>query len=204
MITVFHAPGSRSVRVLWLCFELDLRIRIETVELKSANQQPAEFLTASPAGKIPAIIDHTSDGDVTLFESGAINEHLLDRYANGQLRPPIGSIDRAKYLQWCWFAEATLLRPLGLYRVLRAGRGDDTVEAVQADALAKARAALHAVEQAVSGNPYVAGSEFSAADIMLGYSLNLIEPIIGEDFPAATRYLDGLKSRAAFQQALAS
>ena len=53
------------------------------------------------------------DGDLTMFESGAMVQYILDRYGNGALQPQPGTPEHALYLQWSWFAEATFARPLG-------------------------------------------------------------------------------------------
>ena len=64
---------------------------------------------------MPAI----EDGDTTICESGAILDYLLARYREGRFQPAIGSPRWAEYRQWFWFAEAKLIRPVGLYRLLR-------------------------------------------------------------------------------------
>ena len=76
VLTLYHHTGTRSVRPLWLCYELDVPVRLETPSADSTG-----WRAVSPAGKVPVL----TDGDVTLFESGAIVEHVLDRYGRGRL-----------------------------------------------------------------------------------------------------------------------
>ena len=113
MLKIYHTPGSRSVRPIWLCFELDIPAQIKRVD--ASYRGTPEWRAISPTGKVPAI----EDGYTTICESGAILDYLLARYGEGRLQPAIGSPQCAEYRQWFWFAEETLIRPVGLYRLLR-------------------------------------------------------------------------------------
>src|SRR6478735_5426438 len=109
MITVHHLNNSRSQRVLWLLEELGVPYEIRRYERDTTTMlAPPELRAVHPLGKSPVITD---DG-VTMFESGAIVEYLVERYGNGRLAPTIGSAQRGRYLQWIHFAEATCLPPL--------------------------------------------------------------------------------------------
>lgn len=197
MLTIYHVRGTRSVRPIWLCYELGLPVEIISIDFSKKYRSMPEWRAISPAGKVPAM----RDGDLTMFESGAIVEYVLERYGDGRLRPPHGTTDSALYLQWSWFSEATLARPLGVVRVMRhqSGDGGDLV----ADAADKTRIALEAVDRAVSGQDYIVGSAFTAADIMMGCSLKLVSDFGGLDdqYPGCSRYLNRLSGREAFQRA---
>ena len=196
MLELYHVPGTRSVRPLWLCFELELPVKI--THLDAVDRQSPKWRQISPTGKVPALRDE----GFTLFESGAIVDYLLERYGNGRLQPPPGSTDHARYRQWCWFAEATLSRPLGLNRLLRAN--NQSIEDLVAEAKLKARTCLSAIEGALVDKDYLVGSSFTAADIMTGYSLHLLEASLDADFPRTTAYLQRLLARNAFARALAT
>ncbi len=198
LITIHHAKGTRSVRPLWLCFELDLEVAVETVPFNPDHLASPAWRALSPAGKIPLMVD----GDLVIFESGAIVEHILDRYGDGRLRPPPATAERALYLQWSWFAEATLIRPLGVGRLLSLTR--EPPEALRATTLEKTREALAAVDQALAdGRAFLLGADFTAADVMMGYSLALLEShrLVDAGAPHALAYLQRLKGREAFQRA---
>ncbi len=143
-----------------------------------------------------------ADGDMTMFESGAMVDYILERYGEGRLRPVPGTAESAIHHQWCWFSEATLARPLGLNRLLTAEA--ERTPSVAADAEQKARVCLEAVDQAVSDRDFLLGSEFGAADIMMGYSLQLIAnlKVLDDQYPNAQAYLDRLKSRDACTRAM--
>ena len=137
-----------------------------------------------------------------MFESGAMVDYILDRYGEGRLRPPAGTSARALCQQWCWFSEATLLRPLGVSALQR-----DPPETVVAAALAKAHEATNVVDVALAGRAYMIGEEFTAADVMMGYALALLEhlKLLDRDaHPHAADYVARLKTREAFQRALST
>jgi glutathione S-transferase len=106
MITLYYAPRTRSVRIRWLLEELDLPYDLRRV----AFSPPARtFSQRTPFGKFPVI----EDGDVTIFESGAILEYILERYGDGRLAPAVGTPLRGEFLQWVHFSEGTAYPPFG-------------------------------------------------------------------------------------------
>jgi glutathione S-transferase len=198
MLRIYHARGTRSVRPIWLCFELGLTVEITPVDFSLAYRDTPEWRAISPAGKLPVL----TDGELTMFESGAMVDYILDRYGQGRLRPPAGTPACALCQQWCWFSEATLLRPLGLTALQR-----DPPEEVVAAALAKAQEAIGVVDAALAGRAYMLGAEFTAADVMMGYALALMERLKlldGRVHPYATTYVARLKRREAFERALSA
>ncbi len=198
MLKIYHVSGTRSVRPIWLCYELDLAFEIEPIDFSSAYRASPEWRAISPAGKVPAM----ADDDVTMFESGAMVDYILERYGEGRLRPAPGTVESALHHQWCWFAEATLVRPLGLNRVLKA-EVDPDIQLIE-EAKQKASTSLQVVEQTVVASEYLLGTEFGAADIMMGYSLNLLANVkfLDGQFPHAQAYLERLKTRDACQRAM--
>lgn len=195
MVKIYHVPGTRSVRPIWLCHELNIDVEIETIDFSSKYRDSAAWRALSPAGKVPIL----TDGDLTMFESGAMVAYLLDRYGAGRLRPPSGTVERALYDQWCWFSEATLLRPLGLNRLLRQADDDLTMTAKS-----KVLEALAAVEQVLDGRDYLLAEGFCAADVMMGYSLILLDRfgLLSAEYPNAQAYFARLSERPALQRAL--
>jgi glutathione S-transferase len=165
MIKLYHAPLSRSARIYWLLEELGLRYELETVEFTPPTKP---FAQRAPLGKFPTI----EDGEVTMFESGAILEYILERYGEGRLAPAPDTPLRAAFLQWVHFAEATAFPPLGqiAWNLVFKPEAERNPEVV-AESRAMATAALGVLEEALRGRDHLLGSEFSAADIMLGYTL---------------------------------
>ena len=87
MIKMYHVRGTRSVRPLWLCYELDLPVELEPIDFSSEYRDAPAWRAISPAGKVPAL----SDGDLVMFESGAMVSYILERYGEGRLRPTSGT-----------------------------------------------------------------------------------------------------------------
>jgi len=182
------------VRPVWLCYELDLEVEVVAIDFSPEYRNSEEWRAISPAGKIPALID----GDLKMFESGAMMDYILNTYADGRLCPRPGTIDSAHFRQWCWFAEATLIRPLGLYRILRARK--EPVNDLIDEAQRKFHDSLAAVESQLDGRRYLLGEEFSAADIMMGYSVGLTEPLLDDRYSNLRNYLKRLKARDAYER----
>ena len=197
MLKLYHAPRTRSVRIYWLLEELGLPFELETVQYRP----PATvFSQATPHGKIPVL----DDGEVVIFESGAILEYVLDRYAPGRLAPPPGTPQRALFLQWVHFAEATFMPPLlDILRHTLLKPEPERIAAVAADGRARALTTLQFVERALEGRQYLPGPEFSGADIMMGYPLGWAANfgLLTEDLPNLRGYWQRISSRPAFQRA---
>ncbi len=198
MLKIYHVPGTRSVRPIWLAYELGLDVEIIPVDFSPAYRNSPEWRAISPAGKVPVL----SDGDVTMFESGAMVEFILDRYGDGRLRPESGTAESALYLQWSWFAEATLSRPLGLHRIMTSAK--EGGEALSAEGVQKTQSALKAVEQGLADRDFLLTSGFTAADIMTGYSLELLANlgVLDTEYPRSCAYLERLKARDACKRAM--
>lgn len=198
MIKLFHSPRSRSLRVYWLLEELALPYELVTIDFQRSGRP---FTQATPTGKVPTL----QDGDVTMFESGAIVEYVLERHGNGRLAPPPGSPLRPQYLQWIHFAEGTAFPPLAniawhtLFR-----RDAERIPDVINDYRAWAGAALEVLEKALDGRDYLLGADFSAADVMVGYTVACVKwfGMLGEQYPRLAAYLARLEARPAFQKAL--
>lgn len=199
---IYHVPGTRAFRVVWLCEELELPHQRVPVDFSPEFRASAEWRCLNPVGKVPAM----TDGDLVLFESGAMVEYILDRYGEGRLRPTPGSAAHAHYLQWSWFAEATFARPLGEIVNHRRVFGDDSSARVLEEMRDRSRICLAAIDDALDGQDYLVDGEFTAADIMMGYSIFLahwVKAMAEAEFPSVTAYYDRLSSRPAFARAMA-
>ncbi|MDB9876941.1 glutathione S-transferase family protein [Pseudomonadales bacterium] len=200
-LTLYHVPGARSLRVIWLCLELDLPLTIETIDFSPKFRDSEGWRALSPTGKVPVLRD---DG-FTMFESGAMLQYLLDAYGAGQLQPAAGTQAAAMFQQWSWFAEATFARPLGdiaQHTVVRPEA--QRIPAVVDDARQRASICLQALEVGMGAGPYLLGNAFTAADVNMGYSLVLAERfgLIEPGLSRVVSYFDGLKTRPHFLKAL--
>lgn len=186
------------MRIVWLLEELGLPYDLEVVEFQPTASK--FFIQKTPTGKIPTL----EDDDVVMCESGAIIEYLLEKYGGGQLAPAIGSADRAAYLQWLHYAEATAFPPLGIVVWLTVYRQDaaDHPDVVK-DARARAGMALDVIEARLAVADFLVGAVFTAADIMMGFTLfaAMTLDLLGER-PNLVAYLGRLQRREAFGKTL--
>lgn len=203
MLEIYHVPRTRSVRVIWLCEELGLPYTVLPVDFSPAYRASPEWRALNPVGKVPAM----RDGDLTMFESGAMLEYILERYGEGRLRPAPGTPEAARYLQWCWFAEATLARPIGdiaQHTFVKPER--ERIAAVVEDGRQRALLCLDALEDAVDERTYLVGESLTAADIMTGYSLMLakrLQVLTDAAHPSVNAYQARLEERPGYRKAMA-
>lgn len=190
MLKLFHVPGTRSTRIIWLCEELGIPLEIEPVSFSPEFRMSPEWLARNPVGKVPVL----EDGELSMFESGAMIQYILDRYGNGQLQPAPGTPEHAVYLQWCWFGEATFARPLG--EIVNHRRNfDPEIPEVVDEMAGRALLCVAALDGALQGKDYLLG-DFSAADIMNGYCLMLCNRLIPKhSYQTANQYWERLSVR---------
>ena len=202
MIKIYHSRRARSARVIWLLEELGVPYELVAVEFKRESLKSPEYLRLHPLGLVPVV----QDGDVTLFESGAIVEYLLEQYGQGRLAPAPGTKARAEYFQWFHFGEATLARHMGDIVQNRFTKPEaERSPEMAAEARGRLLASLAVIERALEGRAYILGEAFTAADIMVAYGI-IMTKIIGElpaDLPHVAGYLGRLKERPAYQPAWA-
>ena len=190
MLRIYHVPGTRSARIIWLMDELGVPVEIEQISFSREFRMSPEWLAKNPVGKVP-VLEH--DGNV-MFESGAMVQYLLARFGEGRLEPDHADWQYAVYLQWLWFAEATFARPLGEMvnhrREFKPARAE-----IIAEMRHRVLLCLDAVDDFIRDKSFLTG-EFSAADVMMGYSLMLCEQLV-PDFPQtqARRYFAELAAR---------
>ena len=208
VVHLYHAVLTRSVRIYWLLEELGIQYAIVPVVFTPPDrpggvrsEKTPEHLAVSPLGKVPAI----RDGDVTMFESGAILEYLIERYGNGRFAPKPGERQRGAYLQWVHFAEATFQRALDdIFSHEHARAQEERILSVATDARERATAAVDVLESALNGRNYLLGAELSGADIMMGYTLlsSKYFGVLTDQRRNASAYLAHLLARPAFRKAL--
>ena len=197
MIKIYHVAGTRGLRAIWTCEELSIPYEVEVVNFDTEYRASPEWRSINPVGKVPAM----SDGELVMFESGAMVQYLVDRYGKGKLQPEIGTADHALYLQWSWFAEATFSRPLG--EVVNHGRefpGDKQIPEVVEEMKNRASLSLDAVADEVANKEYLIANSFSAADIMMGYTIMLADRLLGKPLPKKILlYCERLSERVSVQ-----
>jgi glutathione S-transferase len=200
MIKLFHAKGSRSVRIIWLFEELGMDYQLDTVERGKPNKA---FGEASIFAKIPAI----QDGDITLTESVALIQYILQKYGGGGLQPSVDSDDYAMYLQWLNFGESTLIQPIVEILVNTMFRSEENRHQYSIDSgIQSFKKIVQSLDPVLSQQNYLLGSQFSAADIVNGYTLRLANRLQllddSEGIENVCDYFRRLEAREAYQKAI--
>ena len=199
---IHHAPNSRSVRALWLFNELDLPYELEIYPLGDKSMRTPEYLKVHPLGRVPAL----EDGDLTIFESGAIVQYVLDRYGNGTMVPNSASPDYPTYLQWLHYAEGMIMPQINIIVVETIFLPEERRNQTNVDRATKLLTRmLTAVDMHLQDRDFLAG-EFSGADIMTGHAC-IVSARLGADIsdkPNIAAYIDRLEARPALQKAWAT
>jgi glutathione S-transferase len=201
MLTIHHAPGTRGFRLIWLCEELALPYALEKVDFSAEHRATPQWRRMNPVGKVPAM----ADGDFVMFESGAMVQYLLERYGEGRLQPSRTDTAYGTFLQWCWFAEATFGRATGeIANHKRAFAVQPRADAIE-EMRGRARVCMQALEQAVTGRRYLLGELFTAADIMMGYTLQSFARHVPDAFPPGVdAYWQQIETRSGYQAAVSA
>jgi glutathione S-transferase len=212
-ITVHHLENSRSQRVLWLLEELGLPYEVKRYARDAKTMlAPPELRAVHPLGKSPVI----TDGDITVAESGAIIEHLLDAHdPKGRLRPPPGTPERRRFTYWLHFAEGSAMPPLLMKLVFAKVRSGAPflvrpIAKGIADAVDKGfidpnlRSQLAFMEAELDGHDWFAGKAFSAADVQMSFALEAAASRggLGQPYPRLRAWLDRIHARPAYGRAL--
>jgi glutathione S-transferase len=212
MITVHHLNNSRSQRVLWLLEELGLEYDIKFYQRDPKTMlAPKELMQVHPLGKSPVI----TDGDLTIAESGAIVEYLVERYGNGQFIPAAGTPDRLRYRYWLHYAEGSAM-PLLLLKLIFSRLPKSVPALIRPVArlicggvLARMvdpqlKRHLNYLEGELARGGWFAGNSFSAADIQMSFPVEGARSRGGLDaqYPNLLKYLEVIHARPAYQRAL--
>jgi len=203
MLKIHHLVLSRSDRIVWLAEELAIPYEMVFHARDPETFRAPESLRAvMPLAKAP-VIQHGAD---TVAESALICDYLLDRYGNGRLRPASGTPERLQYDCWKHCSESTLMYP-GLIDVL-CGLTKSEAPGLMAFAMNEYRLMFGYVEQSLA-HDYIAGAEFTAADIMVYYTIALGAGIAIpfeshaplDEYPRIKAYLARMEQRPAWQKA---
>ena len=214
MITVHHLNNSRSQRVLWLLEELGLPYEIKKYQRDAKTMlAPPDLMKVHPLGKSPVITDDA----LTVAETGAIVEYVIERYGNGRLAPAIGSPERLRWRYWMHFAEGSAMPPLLLKLIFE--RIKITPMPFFAKPIAKGicnkvlaamvepnlKRQLDFMEAELGTSEWFAGAEFSAADIQMSFPLEAAAQRAGLDAsrPKLMAFLKRIHARPAYKKALA-
>jgi glutathione S-transferase len=211
MITVHHLNNSRSQRVLWLLEELGVDYQIKHYQRDSKTMlAPPELRAVHPLGKSPVI----TDGDITVAESGAIIEYLMEHYGNGKLGTPASASERRRYTYWMHYAEGSMMPLLVMKLIfgvipkrspaLIRPIANAIVSNVEKNFLGpNLRTHLDFIESELNKSTWFAGEEITAADVQMSFVMEA-SAARGPDGhrPKSAAFVKRIQERPAYQRAL--
>lgn len=202
MLVVHHLGISQSDRIVWLCEELAIPYELIRYQRDPVTQlAPPEYRALHPIGTAPIITDNGK----SFGESGAIIEYIIGTYGNGRLAVPPGSPNFADYLFWFHFANGSLM-PSSMFEFIARTIGDHPGAGVLDALCERADRGFAMMEQRLGEVPYFAGSEFTAADIIMLFPLSTMRAFNPRDltpYPNIRAYLARIAARPAYQRAMA-
>ena len=185
--------------MVWLLEEIGLPYELEVLEFSKEGLKSDEHRRRHPLGRVPVL----EDGDVRIFESGAIIDYILERY-DRTLKPAAGSVEFPYYLQWFHYVEGMIMPPIKEIVVQKVllppeQRSEDVLNR----ALSLLGKVLAPVDKALEGKEYIVRN-FTAADVMLGHACYMASLSVpdGEDMPNLEAYLARIVARPAFDHAI--
>ena len=198
-LIVHHLQVSQSERVVWLCEELGLEYELKTYK-RAPLLAPSEFKALHPAGTAPII----QDGDLTLAESAACIEWICRKHANGKLFIDSSSPAYVDFVYWWHWANSSFQATISRGMATRAAKlGDDHQQVQMFNS--RFKGALKAMNERLRDNEWLAGSDFSVADVMLVFSLTTMRyfyPYNLGEYGNILKYLARVGERKAYQKAM--
>jgi len=182
-LKLYGGARSRASIVQWYLEELGVPYEFVLLDMQSGEQLQPEYLKINPMGKVPAIVD----GELKLWESGAILLYLAEKYGNATQSPE----EQATLVQWVLFANATF--GPGIF-----------IESNRDRELSRLMKPLN---QIFATHPFLLGEEFTVADVavgsMLAYSQMMLKLDLSE-YPGVVEYIQRIGDRPAFQKTIGS
>jgi glutathione S-transferase len=201
MIKVYNfTRGARGVRVFWLCEEMGLPYQVEAMPFPV----PASYRALHPLATVPFLED---EGGVAMSESVAMLLYLAQRYGPTPLLPTEDAARLARVLQMSVFAEATLGARMNALMEAHFGAPEADKRNWSVRGLeARVETALdYVAEMLEAEGPYLAGAEFSLADIAVVTIFGIWRGALGKALPnRLVVYQERIKERPAYQRAQAA
>jgi glutathione S-transferase len=202
MLKIHHLGQAQSERIVWLCEELGVPYELALYERDPVTRlSPPALKALHPLGAAPVL----EDEGVLLAESAAISEYIILKHGRGRLRLGPDHPDFASYLYWFHFANGNLQPAMGRSMMLGwAGLAPD--HPMQRAVQGRLDKVMALVEARLGTADYLAGQEFTAADVMSVFSLTtmrLFQPVDLAPYPNILAYLQRIGARPAYRRAMA-
>lgn len=192
-LTLYTNPFSRGRIARWMLEEIGAPYDVKILDYEGNIKAP-EYLAINPMGKVPALVH----GDTVVTETAAICAYLADQFPEKKLAPAVDSPERGSYYRWLFFVAG----PLEMAMTAKTQGWEIDQKAAQMVGCGLIQDTLGALEQALTDRDYLCGTQFTAADLVLGSYLgwNIMQQQI-EPQPVFTRYVARVQDRQAAKRA---
>jgi glutathione S-transferase len=201
MLTIHHLGVSQSERIIWLCEELGVPYELKLYKRDAVTiLSPPELRALHPLGAAPVI----TEGDLLLAESAAIVDYIIHKHGGGRLALGPEHPDYAAYLYWFHFANGNLQPVMSRNMVVRR-TGVPADNPMLLSVKERLDRVFDLVEARLGEAEFLAGSEFTAADIMSVFSLTTMRTFLPLDlspYPNILAYLQRIGARDAYRRAM--
>ncbi|MFM7365121.1 MAG: glutathione S-transferase family protein [Cuspidothrix sp.] len=181
MLKLYGGARSRASIVQWYLEELDVPYEFVLLDMQAGEHLQPDFLKINPIGKVPAIVD----GDLQLWESGAILLYLTEKYG----KTASSLAEKAIFSQWVLFANSSLAT--GIF--------------IEANREREMPRLLTPLNELFAKQPFLLGDDFTVADVAVGSILCYIPMMLKVDlspYPAVLNYMQTISQRPAFQKTI--
>ena len=200
MLKLYHCPNARSMRSLWLLYELNIEFKLVEMPFDQKYTRSPKYLAVHPLGRVPCL-EHN---DIKLYESGAICQYLCEVFdKDDKLGRSLKHEEHNEWLQWLHYAEAVAVHGASLVQqniIIAEELRSPVVIKLESRRLEKS---LEVLDNHLEGRDYLLKSGFSAVDTSVGYSIHMGSMFVNiEEFKNVENYYKNIKSREAFIKAL--
>lgn len=205
MLTVHHLQRSQSERIVWLCEELAIPYELKLYK-RDPILAPPDLAALTPLAAAPVITDTTfnTSKPLTLAESPAIAEYIIQKHGSGRLALPPSHQDYADYLYWFHLSNGNLMPSMIRSAIIRQLKLDPD-SPVQKNADFRFKRLLKHIDDRLKEVPWLAGNEFTAADIMSIFPLStmrLFYPIDLNGYEGILSWFERVSQRPAYKKAV--
>lgn len=197
MITLYGSANSSAGKCIWLLEELNVPYEQKELNMKMKEQKSEWFLKLNPNGKVPVLVDE----EFVLWESFAINQYLAEKYRPELLGRTLE--EKARVAQWTWWGALhpqQYFETILLFVMYSVGTQAEAIKAGE-----DVKPYLKTLEAHIADKDYMAGKEFTLADISIGSIINLGFGLNYDfsEYPSITAWMGRLKTRPAMISLLA-
>lgn len=197
MIDFYYHPTPNPLKVALLLEETGLPYRVVPIDTFKGEQHTPAFLAINPNAKVPAIVD----GDTRVFDSNAILLYLAEKAGRFMPKDPA---QRGETLSWLLFV-ATGLSPFSGQAVHFLRMAPEQIPYAKNRYLREVERHYRVLDERLADNRYLAGAEYTIADMALWGWANFAGYVFGEtgltDYPNVKRLVDEISARPAAQRA---